>query len=377
MVRMVEAAPRNRVPARQPRHRDRHDIEQRNHQGQQWHRQARRQRALAKMAALDRQDPQHEANRERAFIAHKDGSGRKVEYQESRQRSGNRERRDHRPSVLMQSGDRRDTQGRDNSDAGSKAVDSIDQIERISRGDQPENRQRDVQWVVGEEVEMGSPPHEHADRGQLEQQFIARPEIDDVVEQPDEAHRECESRQPGDTMIGQAGNDSDESDRRDESDHHRQAAQQRGWLRMWTVARRMSNDPEVERRRFGQRHHRHDEQKRNRRRECYYKSTGQSLFSTSASLRWLPGEESPAPVGDKYTSPLQITAHFRLRPNFSITEIRIGDNRSDAEEPNASVRRPWHRDPANVKASYVDLSGGYVIRKSRRIAAMKPLYSLP
>ena len=218
------------------------------------------------MAALDRQDSQHEADRERAFIAHEDRSRRKVEYHESRQRSGNRERRDHRASVLMQSGDRRDTQGRDNSDAGSQAVDSIDQIERVGRGDQPENRQRDVQRIVREKIEMRSPPHEYADRGQLEDQFVARPEIDDVVEQADQAHRECESREPGNTVIGQAGNDSDEADRRDEGDHHRQAAQQRGRLLMRAVARRMGNDPEVERGGFGHRHHRRDEQKRNHRR---------------------------------------------------------------------------------------------------------------
>src|SRR5271170_1168852 len=126
------------------------------------------------MAGLDRQHSQHEANRERAFIAHEDGSRWKVEYHESRQRSGNRERREHRATVLMQSGNRRDTQGRDNSDAGSQAVDSIDQIERVGRGDQPENRQSDVQGIAGEKIEMRSPPYQHADRSKLEKQFVAR-----------------------------------------------------------------------------------------------------------------------------------------------------------------------------------------------------------
>src|SRR5271170_7959639 len=200
----------------------------------------------------------------------------------------------------MQSGDRRDTQGCDNSDAGRQPVDSIDQIERVSGGDQPENRQRDVQRIVRKKVEMRSPPHEHADRGQLEEQFVARPEIDDVVEQANKAHRDSESREPGNTVIGQAENDSDESDRRDEGYYHRQAAQQRGRLLMRAVARRMGNDPEVERYGLGHRHHRRDEQKRNGGRERYYKSTGQACLSTSNDTCWFSGEKFPSSVADQY-----------------------------------------------------------------------------
>ena len=260
------------------------------------------------MAALDRQDSQYEADRERSFITHEDGSRRKVEYHESRQRSGQRERRDHCAGVLMQSSDRRDTQGGDNSHACSQSVDSIDQIERVGRGDQPENRQRDIQGIVGEKIEMRSPPHEDADRGKFEEQFVARPEIDDVVEQADQAHRDCESREPGNSVIGQAGNYSDEADCRDEGDHHREAAQQRSRLLMRTVARRMGNYPEVERCGLGHRHHRHDDQKRNRWRECYYKSTGQAC-----SLRPMPRLVFEARILLRL-SQTNIRRHCRLPP---------------------------------------------------------------
>jgi len=68
MVRMVEAAPRDRISRRQPRHRNGHGVKQRNHQRQQWHRETRRQRTFAKAAALNRQHAQHQPDRKRAFV---------------------------------------------------------------------------------------------------------------------------------------------------------------------------------------------------------------------------------------------------------------------------------------------------------------------
>ena len=253
-MRMVEAASRDRISPRQPRDSHRHGVEHRNHQRQQRHREPRRQRTLAEAAALNRQHSQHESDRERAFIAHENRRGWKVENHESRQRSGYRQRRDHRPGVLMQPRDGRDTQRRDNSHSRGESVDSVDQIKSVGCGDQPENRQRDVDGLVGEKIELRAPADEHADRGQFEHQFMPRPQIDDVVEQSDDAHRDRESRQPRDTVRRQARQDSDESDRGYEPGQHRHASEQSGRLLVRAVARRLGDDPPAERGRLCHRH---------------------------------------------------------------------------------------------------------------------------
>jgi hypothetical protein len=122
---MVQAALRYRISRRQPRHRHRHGVEQRNHQRQQWHRKPRRQRTLAVMTGLNRQHSQHESDRERAFVTHENRRGRKVENHESRQRTGQRQPHDHRSFVLMQPRDGRDAERRDNSNSRRQAVDSV------------------------------------------------------------------------------------------------------------------------------------------------------------------------------------------------------------------------------------------------------------
>ena len=165
MMRMVEAAARDGIAGGQAGDGHRHSVENRNHQRQQRHREPRRQRTLADAAALNRQDAQHQADGERAFVAHEDRRGRKVEDHESGERPGDRERRDHRAVVLMESGDGRDTQRGDDADAGGKTVDAVDQVEGVGGGDQPQDRDRDVERVVGQKVEMRAPPYEDADRG--------------------------------------------------------------------------------------------------------------------------------------------------------------------------------------------------------------------
>ena len=61
------------------------------------------------------------------------------------------------PLMLMEPCDGRDTQRRDNSNSRRQAVDPVNQVERVGRRDEPENRERDVDRLVGEEVEMRAP----------------------------------------------------------------------------------------------------------------------------------------------------------------------------------------------------------------------------
>ena len=175
----------------------------------------------------------------------------------------------------MQSGDGRDTQRGDDADAGGKTIDAVDQIERVSGGDQPQNRDRDVERVVGQKVEMRPPPYEDADRGQFQNQLVARLQIDDVVEQSDQAHRDRKAREPRDTVIGQARHDSDESDRGNEAGHHGQSTEQSGRLFVRAIGGRMREDAEVERGGFCDRHHRGRDEERRDKGKGYFKLGGQ------------------------------------------------------------------------------------------------------
>jgi len=97
----------------------------------------------------------------------------------------------------------------------------------------------------GKKVELRTPPHEHADSRQLQYQFVPRPQIDDVVEQADQAHRERKSRQPRDSVIGQSRQPSHQPDSDYEACQHCNATEQGSRLFVGAVDRRSREDAEV------------------------------------------------------------------------------------------------------------------------------------
>src|SRR5208337_3089270 len=110
-------------------------------------------------SSLKRQYSEHVPERESARVAHKDRRGIDIEDQKSPQRSGDGEARRGYRGHSSHGADHRNRSGDRKSDARRQTVKSVDEVERVGRGDQPEDADPYTQKLPRNERVTGQREH--------------------------------------------------------------------------------------------------------------------------------------------------------------------------------------------------------------------------
>jgi hypothetical protein len=136
-----------------------------------------------------------EANEEAAAIAEKDGRRVEIVTEETEERAGQRKRnQDQRIVVLHQAG-RQSGYRREETSTHCEAVYTIDEVEGIATGCEPEQGEGDShprgQCLPPDSVYLDASPDGQAARSQLTEQFLKGIQSDEVIE---EAYGENERR---------------------------------------------------------------------------------------------------------------------------------------------------------------------------------------
>ncbi len=164
MMRMVQAAARNRISGGQPRQRHNGGVEQRHQHHQQREDRTRKMRVSLQRRPLQRQRAQQEANRQRAAITHENRCRMKVEYQEAAQRRSGRQRRTCQSHVARPPCDDANRAHRGNSNPGGQSIKPINQVEGVDYRDHPEARQPQVDQRPPRDLRRSGPgPQEKRD----------------------------------------------------------------------------------------------------------------------------------------------------------------------------------------------------------------------
>ena len=145
----------------------------------------------------DRKDREHRPEEHDAGRAEKEPRRMEVEEQEPCDRPGEREAhpRDERLGDLRQKRETSEGQRRDRGDTCGKAVETIDEVERVIHPDDPEHRERDgngkrkLDETIGErvihEIDVDAGDHDHRRDDDLSEKLPASAELEQIVEQAD------------------------------------------------------------------------------------------------------------------------------------------------------------------------------------------------
>ena len=177
----------HRTPLGEPPDRDERRVEDRDreHEERQQHRGDRR--AGGRPARGERQRGEQEPEQLAARVAHERAraAGRpEVEGQEAGAREGEREREDEHEIVLVHRRRvDREVDARDRGERRGQAVHVVEQVERVRDADEPEERDRDAEHVVLDELDAQARGDRDPGGGELRGELRQRAQVADVVEQ--------------------------------------------------------------------------------------------------------------------------------------------------------------------------------------------------
>ena len=128
---------------------------------------------------------QKKADQEAARVAQKNGSRIEVEAQKAQEGSSERNGRNGEWNVVLEEGGNQDGGCCEQTNAGGKAVHSIDEVEGICTADQPEYGNRDCApgWevVTGDAINLDASPNCGAGSGQLADEFLPWFEAEEII----------------------------------------------------------------------------------------------------------------------------------------------------------------------------------------------------
>ena len=104
------------------------------------HRHQKRDEHSGTCAAEKRDDAEHEAQRQRARIAHEDAGRMEVETQEADAGAQQNDRKHRRGKRVGNHAQHEDGDGRNGGDARRKAIQAVDQVDDVGKGHQVEHR---------------------------------------------------------------------------------------------------------------------------------------------------------------------------------------------------------------------------------------------
>ena len=183
---VILPALRHRAPLGEPPDGDERRVEDRDREHEQRQQDRRDRRAGRRPARRERKGGEQEPEQLAARVAHEGtrAAGRpEVERQEAGagEREGQREH-EHEVVLVHGRGVDREVDARDRGERGGEAVHVVEQVERVRDPDEPEERDRDAEHVVRDELDAQARGDREPGGGELRGELRERAQVTEVVD---------------------------------------------------------------------------------------------------------------------------------------------------------------------------------------------------